>query len=167
MRRRRLTQVALVMASGGAVAMATGMIPNPVVGAATTVTITTAVVEGKTERILADAKGFALYYLTSDTPRASACTGGCAAAWPPLLSMRRPTAPPGLPGTLAVVRTVHGPQVSYAGHLLYRYAGDTKPGEVRGNDLKGPAGGEWYVATPGLFKAGGSWRRLGSPSPDR
>lgn len=121
-------------------------------GAQYTVAVATATVEGKTKRILTDARGFALYYLTSDKGTASVCTGGCAAAWPPLLSQTQPVAPPGLPGRLTVVRTVHGPQVSYGGHLLYRYAADTKPGEVRGNDLKGPDGGEWYVATPDLGK---------------
>jgi predicted lipoprotein with Yx(FWY)xxD motif len=100
--------------------------------------------------ILIDGNGMALYYLTSDTPTSSSCTGVCVSVWPPLSSPAAPTAPPTVPGKLALVGTAGGPQVSYNGHLLYRYRADIEPGRVGGNDRDGPGGGKWFVATPGL-----------------
>jgi predicted lipoprotein with Yx(FWY)xxD motif len=120
---------------------------HPAHGASFTLNVATATVEGNSKAILTDARGFTLYYLTSDTPTSSACTAACAQAWPPLLSDTAPTGPSSLAGTLAVVHTANGPQVSYSGHPLYRYAGDTRPGQLSGYDLQGPRGGHWEIAT--------------------
>jgi predicted lipoprotein with Yx(FWY)xxD motif len=105
-----------------------------------------ATVQGKREQILADAKGMALYYFTPDTPTKAACTGGCAKTWPPLLSKAMPTHAVALSGKFGVVNDANGRQVSYNGHLLYRYSGDTAPGQAAGNGLYG----KWFVAKPGL-----------------
>jgi len=102
---------------------------------------------GQSQQILVDEKGMTLYYLTSDTMTTSACTGGCPSVWPPLLSTA-PTEPSLLPGKLAVVHTANGSQVSYNGHLLYRYAQDKKPGDTTGDGKTGPSNGKWHVATP-------------------
>lgn len=115
-----------------------------------TVNLATATIAGKSEAILVDSNGMALYYLTSDRPTVSTCSGSCANIWLPLLSTTAPTGPQSLPGKLALVTTVSGPQVSYNGHLLYRYAADTGPGQVNGNNRSGPAGGKWLVATSSL-----------------
>jgi predicted lipoprotein with Yx(FWY)xxD motif len=37
--------------------------------------------------------------------------------------------------------------VTYAGHPLYLYAGDTKPGDVKGQGLH-QFGAKWYVLGP-------------------
>jgi predicted lipoprotein with Yx(FWY)xxD motif len=142
---RRLVLASLALLSVGAASMFGS---DPARGAVSTVTVGTGTVDGKPTKILADAKGFALYWLSSDKAGTSACTGGCTATWRPLLSTGRPTASTSLPGKLTVIHTAHGAQVAYNGHLLYRYAGDAKPGQVNGDDQKGPAGGEWYVVTP-------------------
>ena len=118
-----------------------------------TVNVQNATVMGQSQPILVDAKGSSLYYLTSDAMTTSACTGGCAGVWPPLLSSGMPTAPSAVPGKLAVVKTANGAQVSYNGHLLYRYAPDAKPGDVGGDGLHGPQNGVWHVATPALKPA--------------
>jgi predicted lipoprotein with Yx(FWY)xxD motif len=145
--------LALLLAAGVVLAGSLGALGHPAHGASYTLRVVTASVEGHSQTILTDAKGFALYYLTSDTPASSTCTGGCAMAWPPLVSATTRTAPSSLGGRIAVVHTANGAQVSYNGHLLYRYAADTKPGQVNGNDQKGPQGGEWYVATSSLAAA--------------
>ncbi len=123
---------------------------GPVHGASYTVNVAAATVEGKSAQILTDADGLALYYLTSDSLASPACTGGCVKAWPPLLSSTTPTGPSSLPGKLTVVQAANGSQVSYNGHLLYRYGADTKSGQVNGNRVAGPKGGEWYVATSSM-----------------
>src|SRR2546426_2303892 len=82
-------------------------------GADLTLNVASATVGGKPQQILVDAKGMSLYFLTSDTVTSSACTGGCAGAWPPLLSAGAPTAPASVKGKLAVVKTANGSQVSF------------------------------------------------------
>jgi predicted lipoprotein with Yx(FWY)xxD motif len=116
--------------------------------------VASATVGGKSQQILVDEKGMSLYYLSSDTATSSACTGGCASAWPPLLSDAAPKAPASVTGKLATVKTANGSQVSYNGHLLYRFADDSKPSDVQGEGVKGPQNGIWHVATPGLKPLG-------------
>jgi hypothetical protein len=50
----------------------------------------------------------------------------------------------------------HGRQteVTYAGHPLYTYAGDAKPGQARGQGLD-QFGAEWYVLAPSGHKIDG------------
>ncbi|HLW49026.1 MAG TPA: hypothetical protein VKW09_14835 [bacterium] len=107
------------------------------------------------EQILTDANGMALYYFTPDTLTKSACTGACAKMWLPLLSKAAPTHAAALSGTFRVVNGVNGHQVSYNGHLLYRYTGDSTLGQARGDGLYS----KWFVATPGLAAAA-----IGAPS---
>lgn len=109
---------------------AVGVATAPGHGASYTVAVGTGTVNGKPTRILVDAKGAALYSLTSDKESASACTGDCAQIWPPLLCTATPTGASSLPGRLTVLHTANGAQAAYNGHLLYRYAGDTRPGQV-------------------------------------
>ena len=119
----------------------------------TALNVGSAMIEGKSQAILVDVKGMSLYYLTSDKATSSSCTGGCAGAWPPLLGAVAPKAPASMTGKLAVVKTANGSQVSYNGHLLYRFGDDAKPGDVQGDGLKGPQNGMWHVATPDLKPA--------------
>ena len=46
-------------------------------------------------------------------------------------------------------------QVAYAGHPLYLYEGDSKPGDTNGNGLD-QFGAEWYALTPTGSNAEGS-----------
>jgi len=137
--------VLLALAAGmGAIA------PHVQAAAMMTVNVQSATVMGQSQPILVDADGKTLYYLTSDTMTTAACTGNCPTVWPPLLSSDMPTASPSAPGKLAVVKTANGSQVSYNGHFLYRYAPDTKPGDVGGDGKNGPQNGMWHVATPNM-----------------
>lgn len=138
-----------VLILGAALVVAAG-VDQRANGADFTLTTASAMVGGKSEQILVDAKGMSLYTLSSDTVASSACTGGCAGAWPPLLSATAPTVPTSVTGKLALVKTANGSQVSYNGHLLYRFGDDSKPGDVQGEGLHGPQNGVWHVATPDL-----------------
>ncbi|MGP7997569.1 MAG: hypothetical protein ACLPKI_09635 [Streptosporangiaceae bacterium] len=92
--------------------------------------------------VLANAKGFTLYWYSKDTGMTSACTGGCATAWPPLTG--KPMAAMGvrLTGKFGTITRAGGMlQATYKGHPLYLYAGDTAPGQVKGNGL----GGVWHA----------------------
>jgi len=140
--------VLLVLAAGLG-----GITPQVHAAAMMTVNVQNATVMGQPQPILVDATGMTLYYLTSDTMMASACTGQCATVWPPLLSSGTPMAPSSATGKLGVVKTANGSQVSYNGHLLYRYAPDKKPGDVGGDGRHGPQNGMWHVATPTMKMA--------------
>jgi len=106
-----------------------------------------ATVNGKTETILTDSRGFALYYYTPDTATTTACTEGCAQAWPPLVasSSEGKISATALPGKCTFQQTANGLQVEYNGHLLYTFLSDTAPNQVNGNNA-----GNWFVATPAL-----------------
>src|SRR5256885_11738901 len=90
----------------------------------------TATVNGASVTILTNAQGLTLYYRTSDAPPSTVCSGGCAAAWPPLIvsGSAAPTSATSLPGKLTSATDANGNQVEYNGHPLYTFSGDTAPG---------------------------------------
>ena len=96
-------------------------------------------------KVLVDVRGRTLYLYTPDTGKKSTCYGGCASAWPPLLSTGKPKAGTGVKAKLLglTMRTDGTHQVTYKGHPLYDYAADSKPGETSGEDV----GGIWYVVS--------------------
>src|SRR5262245_2691208 len=96
-------------------------------------------------RVLTNARGFTLYWFAPDTPARSSCYGTCAGYWPPVTGT--PSAGPGVAGTLATIKRSDGTtQVTYNGHPLYTYAGDSAPGQAFGNNLN-LNGGLWHEAT--------------------
>ncbi len=95
--------------------------------------------------VLADARGFTLYWFAPDTSAKSACYGSCAAYWPPVKGPV--TAGPGVTGRLAtIMRTDGSAQATYNGHPLYTYVGDAAPGQANGNALN-LNGGLWHEVT--------------------
>jgi predicted lipoprotein with Yx(FWY)xxD motif len=109
-------------------------------------------VNGNTEKVLVNPSGKTLYYFTADSDKTVACTGTCVSNWPPLMTSSTTMAPiAGLTGKLATVSRSEGSQITYSGHPLYTYAGDSAPGDAKGEGVLG----KWYVATPDLAPAGG------------
>lgn len=99
--------------------------------------------------ILVDPSGRTLYLFEKDKGGRSACTGACATSWPPLTVSGAPTAGPGVAAAKlgTTMRQDGKRQVTYAGHPLYRFSGDTKPGDTKGEGIDG-FGGEWYAVSP-------------------
>jgi len=98
-------------------------------------------------RALTDRRGFTLYRFTLDKSLASTCYGACAVAWPPYVFGERSLAlgSGAHAGLLGTVRRRDGRlQVTYAGHPLYHYVGDRRPGEVLCQAVT-EFGGSWYV----------------------
>jgi predicted lipoprotein with Yx(FWY)xxD motif len=96
--------------------------------------------------ILVDSHGRTLYLFQRDTPGQSACTGACAAAWPPLRESPAALVGTGLrPALLGMIRRSDGrSQVTYNRHPLYLFSGDTSSGQTSGQGVNA-FGGLWYA----------------------
>jgi predicted lipoprotein with Yx(FWY)xxD motif len=103
----------------------------------------------KLGKILVDASGRTLYLFERDKAGTSSCSGGCATAWPPYTTSGQPQAGSGTAaaelGTTA--RSDGKTQVTYHGHPLYYYVGDSKVGDTTGEGVNA-FGAEWYVLSP-------------------
>jgi predicted lipoprotein with Yx(FWY)xxD motif len=99
-------------------------------------------------QILVDSRGRTLYLFEKDRGTTSSCTGGCAAAWPPLRASQ-PTAANGTDDALlgTTMRSDGGPQVTYNGHHLYLYFLDHKPGDTNGQGVNAFRA-SWFAITP-------------------
>ena len=100
-------------------------------------------------RVLFDRDGRVLYTFAHDHGKTSACYGGCAAAWPPFTVKRAPKAGAGVRSArLGTTRRRDGSlQVTYAGHPLYYFTGDKRPGQITCQNVSS-FGGRWYVINP-------------------
>jgi predicted lipoprotein with Yx(FWY)xxD motif len=105
--------------------------------------------------ILVDSKGFTLYDFHKDKGTQSACYGACAQGWPPLMTSGAPQAMNGAEASkLGTTKRSDGTiQVTYAGHPLYTFVEDTKPGEAKGNDVSA-FGAQWYALKASGEEAG-------------
>ena len=102
----------------------------------------------KLGKLIVDSEGFTLYDFDKDKGTTSACYGACAEFWPPLTTSGAPEAEGVSAGMLGTTMRKDGTeQVTFAGHPLYRFSEDEKPGEANGNDLD-VFGGTWYALQP-------------------
>jgi predicted lipoprotein with Yx(FWY)xxD motif len=101
-------------------------------------------------RILVDSHGKTLYLWAHDKGRKSTCYGDCATYWPPLLTHGKPVAQGGARKRLVgTTRRSDGRlQVTYAGHPLYYFVQDARPGQTKGEGLTG-FGGRWDPLSAG------------------
>ena len=113
---------------------------SPTAPAATGTALTTTTISGTT--VLTNANGLTLYSFAPDTPAASQCYGSCAAYWPPVTGTT--AAGQRLPGKVGTITRTDGTQqLTYNGHPLYTYIGDSAPGQANGNNLN-LNGGLWH-----------------------
>jgi predicted lipoprotein with Yx(FWY)xxD motif len=98
---------------------------------------------------LTGASGRALYLWVADSHGKSNCSGACASAWPPLITKATPVASGVVKaadlGT--ITRSDGSKQVTYKGHPLYYFAGDTGPGTTGGQGSDG-FGAKWWLVAP-------------------
>jgi predicted lipoprotein with Yx(FWY)xxD motif len=93
--------------------------------------------------VLVDSEGMTVYLFTPDEGTTSTCYGGCESAWPPVVAEGKPTAGEGATSSaLGTTKRKDGTmQVTYNGHPLYTFSGDTAPGEAVGQENDGT----WFV----------------------
>lgn len=93
---------------------------------------------------LVDAEGRTLYLFAKDEGTTTACTGGCADNWPPIIADGAPTGGEGVDAALlGTADGIEPNQVTYNGHLLYYFAGDQAAGDINGVGLP-----DWYAVDP-------------------
>ena len=103
----------------------------------------------KLGNILVDGRGLSLYLFEADRGSTSVCDGQCARFWPPLLTNGSPVAVAGANSMLlgTTSRSDGTLEVTYAGHPLYFYVGDRRPGDTTGEGINAFGGG-WDVLAP-------------------
>jgi predicted lipoprotein with Yx(FWY)xxD motif len=152
MRRTRLTALAGVAAALG-LALAGCDGTGLTAGSAPTTKLAAAR-SGSLGLVVTDAEGRTLYRFDEDDtePPKSNCAGDCATQWPAALVFdRREVALEGVDQRLVgtVTRADGSIQLTLAGSPLYRFAGDTRPGETLGQGV----GGTWFAVTPAGARA--------------
>jgi len=139
-----LTALAVAGCGGGS-NDATGSTPPPKAsnGRAATVSVANNAGLGN---ILVDSNGRTLYLFKKDSGTKSSCFGPCAKNWPPLRATGKPTAGNGASASSigTVPRSDGKPEVTYNGHPLYLFAGDSKPGDANGQGIVA-FGASWYA----------------------
>src|SRR5690606_37637744 len=88
-----------------------------------------------------DGSGATLYTFDKDTKGKSACDASCAQNWPPALAESNHKAA----GDWSLDQTHDGKQQwAYKGQPLYRFVKDEKPGDAKGDGIRGL----WHIAKP-------------------
>jgi predicted lipoprotein with Yx(FWY)xxD motif len=122
--------------------------------------------------VLATSSGRAVYLWAKDTGDMSNCNGACAGAWPPVTTTGTATASGGATASDigTITRSDGTKQVTYDGHPLYYFSGDSGPGTASGQGSDAFGAKWWLVAPTGSdvtasvasFTAGSS---AGAPAP--
>jgi predicted lipoprotein with Yx(FWY)xxD motif len=107
--------------------------------------------------VLVNGDGRTLYLFEADTGSTSTCTGECAGIWPALTTSGDATASMGASSSKlgTTTRDDGSTQVTYNGHPVYLYSGDTASGQANGEGLN-TYGGLWYAVTTAGTAAMGS-----------
>jgi predicted lipoprotein with Yx(FWY)xxD motif len=109
-------------------------------------TVSLRAISGIPGKVLTGSNGRTLYLFEADKNGKSTCSGACAAGWPPDTVTGTPQAGSGVKQSLlsTVKRADGAKQVTYNGHPLYYFAGDTSAGDDNGQGSKA-FGADWYV----------------------
>lgn len=158
-----MVAVASVVAACGSSASSGGSATKSPSASAAGTAVSVGTATGADGTYLVGASGRALYLWDADGHNKSVCAGGCAINWPPLTTKVAPAAATGVTmshlGT--ITRSGGVKQVTYDGHPLYYFAGDTSKGSVTGqgsNDF----GAKWWLVAP---SGAAITKSAGSPTP--
>jgi predicted lipoprotein with Yx(FWY)xxD motif len=146
-----LTVTAGALAAAAAGCSSSGNSSSSGAGGAGAVTVTSggaAVVKTASSplgQILVDGSGRTLYLYKPDTGMTSTCTGSCASIWPPDATTGKPQGT-GVSASMlgTTTRSDKSSQVTFDGHPLYYFSGDSKAGDVKGQGYQGI----WFVVSP-------------------
>jgi predicted lipoprotein with Yx(FWY)xxD motif len=134
-------------------------------GSTTALVITTK--SGSAGPYLTNGSGRAVYLWTKDGMDKSECSGACASAWPPVPAGGTVTASGSAVSSDlgSITRSDGSKQVTYDGHPLYYFAGDTGAGQTTGQGSDGFGAKWWLVAPSGASITGSESGASPSSSP--
>ncbi|HEY3774099.1 MAG TPA: hypothetical protein VGL69_13950 [Solirubrobacteraceae bacterium] len=119
------------------------------VSSSSSLTIGTA--HGSAGTYLVGAGNRAIYLWVADSKNMSHCSGACASIWPPVTTHATPH--PGAGVHASALGTITGSggakQVTYDGHPLYYYAGDSHAGSTTGQGSDSFGAKWWLVSSSG------------------
>ncbi|MGH2896940.1 MAG: COG4315 family predicted lipoprotein [Solirubrobacteraceae bacterium] len=124
---------------------------------------------GSAGTYLVGASGRPLYLWVADSHNKSVCAGPCAQNWPPLTTKSAPLATSGVTRSqLGTINRSGGlKQVTYEGHPLYYYAGDTSKDSFTGQGSD-DFGAKWWLVAPSgtaITKAAAATSNAAASSP--
>jgi len=96
--------------------------------------------------VLVNARGLTLYLYEGDSATHLGCTAGCLSSWIPVTGSASARAA-AKAADLGSEKRGSGTQVTYDGHPLYTFVGDTKAAETSGEGLV-LSGKKWYAVSP-------------------
>jgi predicted lipoprotein with Yx(FWY)xxD motif len=154
--------VALLVAACGGSSSNSNSSATPASNTSGAISISTAKGVGGT--YLTGASGRAVYLWDADTGDMSTCSGACAKAWPPVVTKAAPTASGGAQASdLGTITRSDGlKQVTYKGHPLYYYVGDTGSGQIKGQGSDNFGAKWWLVNQSGSAITSGLTASTGS-----
>jgi predicted lipoprotein with Yx(FWY)xxD motif len=120
---------------------------------------------GSAGTFLTTGSGRTVYLWAADGMNKSVCSGACAGAWPPVLAHGKLTVADG--AKAAELGTITRPdgtkQVTYDGHPLYTFAGDSGPGQTNGQGSDS-FGAKWWLVAPSGVKITAADSATGAPA---
>jgi predicted lipoprotein with Yx(FWY)xxD motif len=154
--------------SGAATTSAAGASSSPAAGSSSSAAAGGAVKlmaakDAKLGDVVTDAAGFTLYRFDkdSDKPPTATCTGDCATNWPPVAVSGKPEVEGVDAAVVGTVKRADGvEQATINGWPVYRFAGDSAPGQTNGQGV----GKVWFAVTPAGGKAGADAAPASAPA---
>ena len=95
---------------------------------------------------LVNSQAHTLYLFEGDTQTHLGCTGQCLSSWTPVTG-KATVSGSAKASEVGTIKRGSGSQLTYGGHPLYTFVGDTKAGQVTGQGLT-LSGHKWYVISP-------------------
>jgi predicted lipoprotein with Yx(FWY)xxD motif len=122
---------------------------------------------GPAGAFLTAGSGRAVYLWAKDGMNMSACSGACAAAWPPVPATGKLTATGGAKASDlgTITRSDGTKQVTYDGHPLYYFVGDSAAGQVNGQGSDNFGAKWWLVASSGAKITASGTAAANAPAP--
>ena len=149
-----LASALLVAACGSAAASTSASAPassapaSSAAGSSTTGTVITTQA-GSAGAFLTTASGRTVYLWAKDGMNMSDCSGACASAWPPVPATGTLTAAGSAKASDlgTITRSDGTKQVTYDGHPLYYFVGDSGAGQTNGQGSDN-FGAKWWLVSP-------------------
>ena len=152
--------LAAVLATAACSSAATASSPSapassaPAAGSSASASTTGTVITthaGSAGAFLTAGSGRTVYLWAKDGMNMSACSGACAAAWPPVPATGQLTAAGGAKASDlgTITRSDGTKQVTYDGHPLYYFVGDSAAGQANGQGSDNFGAKWWLVASSG------------------